>query len=126
MKHKIFKERIKKSVDEEIRLASEALKNKDSDAAFRHLERAHVIGQTVTFEHTRVHLLMLKLGWRRRDWREIFGQIFRIFGASTKTPFGIYPSGNTGGANVSPFKPMPIPANLQEIIKTAKINSETV
>jgi hypothetical protein len=63
---------------------------------------------------------MLKIGWKKRDVREIFGQLFRIIGASTKTPFGIYPTGNTGGANISPFKPLPIPEDLQEIIKEAK------
>ena len=30
-------------------------------------------------------------------------------GAAAKTAFGRVPRGNTGGANVSPFAPMPIP-----------------
>ncbi len=46
--------------------------------------------------------------------------MFRIVGATTKAPLGVYPMGNTGGANVSPFKPMPIPDDLQELIKKAK------
>ncbi|HLM61597.1 MAG TPA: DUF3703 domain-containing protein, partial [Pyrinomonadaceae bacterium] len=92
----------------------------DLNSAFRHLERAHVLGQAITYEHTRVHFLMLKIGWKRRDWREIFGQIFRIVGASTKTPFGIYPSGNTGGSYVSPFRRMPIEEDLQVILRHAK------
>ena len=87
-----------------------------SDEAFRHLERAHVLGQADTYEHTRVHWRMLKIGWQRRDIREIFGQIIRIVGAATKTPFGIYPTGNTGGANVYFFKPLPVPADLQSIL----------
>jgi Protein of unknown function (DUF3703) len=115
-----FADRIKKYIDAEIEKASDFLKSDDPASAFRHLERAHVLGQTITFEHTRVHWLMLKIGWKRRDRREIFGQIFRIIGASTKTPFGIYPAGNTGGANVSPFKPMSIPDDLQAIINRAK------
>jgi hypothetical protein len=117
-----FANYIKKYVDAEIEKASGFLKNDDLASAFRHLERAHVLGQAVTFEHTRVHWLMLKIGWKKRDWREIFGQLFRLVGASTKTPFGIYPTGNTGGANVSPFKPMPIPDDLQAIINHAKAN----
>lgn len=112
--------RIRKYVDAEIEKASNFIKSNDLMSAFRHLERAHVIGQAVTVEHTRVHWLMLKIGWKKRDVREIFGQLFRIVGASTKTPFGIYPTGNTGGANVSPFKSLPIPEDLQEIIKEAK------
>ena len=91
-------------------------------AAKRHLERAHVIGQAITREHTRVHWQMLKLGWQMRDVREIFGQLLRIVGAATKTPFGIYPKGNTGGADVWFFKPMPVPADLQEILDKAKMN----
>ncbi|RFA29999.1 hypothetical protein CAI21_08880 [Alkalilimnicola ehrlichii] len=30
------------------------------------------------------------------------------------------PAGNTGGANVSPFKPMPIPPDLAELIDEAR------
>ena len=120
MKNKLFATRIKKYVDEEISLAENFQMSNDSAAAFRHLERAHVLGQSVTIEHTRVHWLMMKQAWKSRDWREIFGQMFRVVGASTKTPLGIYPTGNTGGANVSPFKPMPIPDDLQKIIRKAK------
>jgi len=116
-----MKNRIKKYVDAEIEKAADFIKSDDLTSAFQHLERAHILGQAVTTEHTRVHWLMLKIGWKRRDFREIFGQLFRIAGASTKTPFGIYPTGNTGGANVSPFKPLPIPEDLQEIIRKSKI-----
>lgn len=125
MQNQSFKKRINESIKREIELSENLLKDGETEQAFRHLERAHVLGQTITFEHTRVHWLMLKFGWREKNWREIFGQIFRIFGASTKTRFGIYPAGNTGGANVSPFKPLPIPADLQKIIEKAKIVSGT-
>ncbi|MBP7415274.1 MAG: DUF3703 domain-containing protein, partial [Pyrinomonadaceae bacterium] len=53
---------------------------------------------------------------RMRSVREIWGQIIRIIGASTKTPLGIYPTGNTGGADVWFLKPMPIPDDLQEML----------
>jgi hypothetical protein len=91
----------------------------DADGAFRHLERAHVLGQSSTYQHTRVHWLMLKHGFRERGPKEVVGQVLRIGGAATKTPLGIYPKGNTGGANVSPFKPMPIEADLKAILETA-------
>ncbi|MEO8041731.1 MAG: DUF3703 domain-containing protein [Acidobacteriota bacterium] len=120
MSNEVYANHINKYVDAEIETASGFLKHNDLSSAFKHLERAHVLGQAVTVEHTRVHWLMLKIGWRKRDWREVLGQIFRVVGASTKTPFGIYPKGNTGGANISPFKPMPIPSDLQEIIRKAK------
>lgn len=113
-------EKLKKYIDAEVAAAERSVEENDLDAAFRHLERAHVLGQAITYEHTRVHFLMLKIGWRRRDLREIFGQLFRLVGASTKTPFGIYPTGNTGGANVSPFKPMPVPEDLKAILRRTK------
>jgi hypothetical protein len=115
-----MKNQIKKYVDTEIDLASNLLKNNRLESAFHHLERAHVLGQSVTLEHTRVHWLMLKFGWKKKDWHEIFGQWFRILGASTKTPFGIYPKGNTGGANINPFKSLPIFDDLQEMLTEAK------
>ncbi len=113
---------IKKYIDAEVLKAEKCVAENDLDAAFYHLERSHVLGQAITYEHTRVHWLMLKIGWKRKDLREIFGQIFRIVGASTKTPFGIYPTGNTGGANISAFKKMPISEDLQVILRQAKEN----
>ena len=119
MPSKHFKTRIKPHIDREIRLSEEAIEKGDLETAFRHLERAHVLGQSVTREHTRVHWLMLRLGRLMHDRREVLGQTLRIIGASTKTPFGIYPTGNTGGSNVSPIKPMPVPDDLQQILNEA-------
>lgn len=110
-------DKLRQAIEAEIKAADEMLKNGKTDAAFSHLERAHVLGQSITVDHTRVHALMLKIGWKRKDVREIFGQLIRIIGAATKTPFGIYPKGNTGGANVYFFKPMPIPPDLQAILE---------
>jgi hypothetical protein len=113
-------EKIKKLIDAEVEKAGRLVAENDLAAAFRHLERAHVLGQAITYEHVRVHFLMLEIGWKRRDLREIFGQLLRVAGASALTPFGIYPIGNTGGANVSPFEPMPIAEDLQAILREAK------
>lgn len=84
--------------------------------AFAHLERAHVLSQSSTIEHVRVHIHMLSWSLRQRDAREARGQILRIVGAASKTPFGLVPIGNTGGSNVSPIRPMPIPADLAALI----------
>jgi hypothetical protein len=113
-------EKIRKFIDAEVEEAEKCVAENDLVAAFHRLERAHVLGQAITYEHARVHFMMLKIGWKRGDWREIFGQIFRLAGASTKTPFGIYPTGNTGGANVSPFRRMPIAEDLQVILREAR------
>lgn len=85
------------------------------DAAFRHLERAHIVGQRNILAHTRAHAEMLRIGWQRRDQREILGQLLRIPAALTKTLLWV-PRGNTGGANVSAFRPMPVPDDLQHIV----------
>ena len=89
-----------------------------SDAArrFRHLERAHILSQYSTRDHVRVHVAMLRWAFAERDLREAAGQILRIVGAATKTAIGFVPTGNTGGANVSPIKPMPLPDDLAAII----------
>lgn len=106
-------------IEAEIAKAAELSETGDEESAFRHLERAHVLGQASTYYHTRVHWLMLKHGIRMHDARETVGQVLRIAGAATKTPLGIYPKGNTGGANVSPVKPMPVPEDLAEILSEA-------
>jgi hypothetical protein len=110
---------LEEHIEAEIVLAAELSEAGDEEAAFRHLERAHVLGQASTFHHTRVHWRMLKHGIKTRDARETAGQVLRIAGAATKTPLGIYPKGNTGGANISPIKPMPVPDDLAEILREA-------
>jgi hypothetical protein len=107
-------------IEMEIAKAAEFSRAGDEQEAFRHLERAHVLGQSSTYHHTRVHWLMMKQGFRTGDKREVAGQALRIVGAATKTPLGIYPEGNTGGANVSPIRSMPIPDDLREILNSAK------
>lgn len=88
----------------------------DPHAAFAHLERAHILSQYSTRDHVRVHAAMLRWGLAQRNSREVAGQVLRIIAAATKTAFGWIPVGNTGGANVSPVKPMPLPADLAQII----------
>lgn len=111
---------IEKHIENEIAEAEKLSAAGDAAAAFRHLERAHVLGQSSTYHHTRIHWLMLKHGVRERDAKEIVGQVLRIGGAATKTPLGIYPKGNTGGVNVSPFRSMPIEKDLAKIMAEAE------
>ena len=90
------------------------------DLEFTHLENAHVIGQESTFWHVKVHVLMLQWAARNSRAGEFVGQVTRIVGAATKTAFGLVPKGNTGGANVSPFKVMPIKPEHQAAFNRAK------
>lgn len=118
-----MKDTLYKHIDHELELSEQYVSTGDYQTAFKHLERAHVLGQAMTYEHTRVHWRMFKIALKMRSPREIFGQIIRIVGASTKTPLGIYPVGNTGGANVWFFRPMPVPPDLQELLSDARRNS---
>jgi hypothetical protein len=78
-----------------------------------HLERAHIVGQRYFWGHLVSHLWMLRVAWARRDLRELRGQLTRILAVPLGYGFGWVPVGNTGGANVSPIQPMPIPQDLQ-------------
>ncbi len=79
----------------------------------RHLERAHIVGQRYFWGHLISHLWMLRVAWARQDLREGLGQFTRILAVPLGYVFGWVPVGNTGGANVSPIRPMPIPLDLQ-------------
>ena len=95
--------------------ASAATARGDAEAAFRHLERAHILSQRHTGQHVRVHWLMLKVGASRRDRREVLGQLSRIIAAAVFSRIWV-PIGNTGRANVSAMKPMPVPDDLRRIL----------
>jgi hypothetical protein len=115
-----FGKRIRPAVDAELQASAQVESEGDATQSFRHLERAHVLGQASTVQHVRVHVQMLLWALRHRVFREARGQVLRIVGAATKTAIGWIPSGNTGGANISPFKPLPIPADLQRVLRSAR------
>jgi hypothetical protein len=89
----------------------------DVRSAFAALERAHVLGQLDFVPHVRVHWQMLRAGWAAGDSREVTGQLMRIALVPVGHLFGRLPVGNTGGANVSAFKPMAIPPELERLIE---------
>lgn len=55
---------------------------------------------------------MLKIGLTGKDAKEVFGQILRIIAVFPASLFRWVPVGNTGRANVSALKSMPIPDDL--------------
>ncbi|NMM49958.1 DUF3703 domain-containing protein [Flammeovirgaceae bacterium KN852] len=83
--------------------------------AWTHLENAHVIGQAYPWQHTYAHWKMLEFGFYIKDTKEIIGQLPRLFVGGVKSFVRIIPTGNTGGANISPLKKLPI---KKEIIDT--------
>tara|TARA_B100001250_G_scaffold414522_1_gene453520 strand:- start:1318 stop:1686 length:369 start_codon:yes stop_codon:yes gene_type:complete len=117
-----FPEKIAPYVRAEIAQSDKCSAENDAVSAFRHLENAHVLGQTSTWWHVRVHWLMLVWAYKNKSGREFSGQILRIVGAATKTAIGLVPTGNTGGANISPFKRLPISPEHGAIL--AKVKSD--
>lgn len=115
-----FSKNIARFVEAELLLAVQARKSGNLTAEFGHLENAHVIGQESTYWHVKVHVLMLLWAVRNFQIKEFFGQTFRIIGAASKTALGLVPQGNTGGANISPFKVLPIKPEHKAIISNAK------
>jgi hypothetical protein len=107
----------------EMRSAELALAGNDPGKAFAHLERAHVLGQWHVGAHVRARLGMLRIGWQRRDPREVLGQLLRIPGAIAGSALGRVPRGNTGGSRVSAFREMPIPPDLRELLQLDKRSS---
>ncbi|WP_428627674.1 DUF3703 domain-containing protein [Sphingopyxis sp.] len=79
----------------------------------RHLERAHILGQRWYLAHVKTHFHMLRLALKQSDAKEARGQLVRLIGAAPFHMAGWVPVGNTGGADVSPTLPMPIPSDLQ-------------
>lgn len=92
--------------------ARTARERSDFAGEWHHLERAHVLSQPMAGPHVRTHMAMLSFGIRAHDRREILGQIFRVVVAGPGSWSGHYPEGNTGGAAISAFSALPIPADL--------------
>lgn len=100
----------------ELKSFEEALARRELQVAWRHLERAHILGQAYPLEHTVVHWKMLKFGFSIKNYHEVLGQIPRLLAGGVKSFVGKIPLGNTGGANVPPLQPMEIPEDLKIIL----------
>lgn len=93
----------------------------DLQAAWQHLERAHIIGQSYPYTHTLAHWEMLKFACKIKSRKEIIGQIPRLIVGGIKSFVGVIPIGNPGGANVAPLKSFPIEKDMQAIFTKAGI-----
>ena len=102
--------------EEELSRARAVLATGNFEVCFGHLERAHVLSQRMTGRHTHVHWLMLVAGWRRRDWREVAGQVPRMLASVLFSRLWV-PQGNNGRARLSAFKPMPVPDDLRHLVR---------
>ncbi len=112
---------LKPFFDAELNDFREHYSKSNLQAAWSHLERAHIIGQKYPFAHSYVHWKMLQFGVRIKSGKEILGQIPRLIFGGVKSFVGTVPVGNPGGANVSPVKPFPIDEELQGIFEKAGV-----
>lgn len=115
--------RLKPFFYDEIQGYNIALQQKRFAEAWRHLERAHVIGQAFPFEHSYAHWKMLHFGIKIKNVKEIIGQLPRLLIGGVKSFVGKIPVGNTGGANVPPLRSMPIDEDIRNIFIKAGIDN---
>lgn len=111
---------LKKHVEEELLLSKQVFEKKEFQKAWRHLERAHILGQAWPVEHTRSHWHMMRFAFKLKNTKEILGQLPRLLVGGVKSFVGEIPVGNSGGANVPPLKPMEIPEDLKLILDQYK------
>jgi hypothetical protein len=90
------------------------------EAAWLHLEAAHVVGQQRLWPHTVTHAHMLRLALRQRDPLEAAGQLLRLALVPLGHLSGRLPLGNPGRATVSAFAPLPVRPELQALIQQAR------
>jgi hypothetical protein len=110
---------LREAWSEERAAATTARADGDTAGEWRHLERAHILSQPMAGPHVRTLAAMLAYGFRRRDRREVVGQLVRLVVAGPGSWTGRYPLGNTGGADVSAVEPMPVPDDLRAILESA-------
>ena len=107
---------LRNAYEAELRAANIATVRGSVEVAFHHLERAHILSQRSTAEHVHVHWRMLRLGASVGAWREVIGQAKRIVAAAVVSRIWV-PIGNTGRADVSAIKPMPVPDDLRPLLE---------
>ena len=111
-----MKTALKQAFEDEMAAAWNHYRSGRLDTAFRHLERAHVLGQRHVMPHVRSHWLMLKIGLARRSPAEVWGQAVRIVLGALGSAVNVVPVGNTGGTNISMFKRLPIAPDISRVI----------
>lgn len=111
------KTRLVALLDTEMACYRAARRDGNCAAAWRALERAHIVSQPMLAPHMRVHIAMLGYAVHLRDGREVVGQIVRLALAPLGSLTGRIPRGNTGRSDVSAFQPMRVPDDLRSAIE---------
>lgn len=97
----------------ELQLAERAAAAGEMNHAWRSLELAHIIGQSVLRLHWRAHVRMLVLAWRQRDRREVAAQLARLMLVPLGHLAGRLPHANPGTGRVGAFTVAAWPAELE-------------
>lgn len=111
---------LRAAYETEIAAAGAATAAARIEAAFEHLARAHILSQRFTAQHVHVHWRMLRLGASVGAWREVLGQSTRIVAAAIFSRIWV-PVGNTGRADVSALRPMPVPEDLRALLENGGV-----
>ncbi|WP_415062627.1 DUF3703 domain-containing protein [Bdellovibrio sp.] len=92
------------------------------------MEEAHIFSQPFAGVHFYVHLRMLFLSIRVRNYKEIFGQTVRLLVAVPSSFFRVYPVGNTGRSSLGIFSSLPLSgriiAKMQQLEKMEVLRIE--
>lgn len=112
--------RLKAAFDEAMAGARHCMEAGELDAAFRQLERAHVLGQRHVVPHVRAHWWMLRIAVKRASLAEVYGQAVRIVLGAVGSAVGVVPVGNTGGTDISMFRRLPIEPELARLLEDSK------
>ena len=87
------------------------------------LERAHILSQPWAGPHCAVHLAMLRVAWKQRNWREWRAQLIRLAVAAPGSLMGRYPPGNTGRADMALRELAAIPPDLATLIRDSSAHA---
>jgi hypothetical protein len=112
---------LKPFFNKELQDAQIAFAQNNLQQSWRHLERAHILGQPYPYHHSLVHWEMLVFSIKTKNNHEIIGQIPRLLLGGILSFLGKIPVGNSGGANVPALQPMEIPEELKQIINQANL-----
>lgn len=77
---------------------------KDYEEALTILEKAHLEAQPYAWPHFCVHWKMFVLAIKFRVWKEVWGQIPRLFLAIPGSLLGKAPKGNVGSTRMGIFE----------------------
>ena len=114
-------ENLKPYFDQELQQYSKEYHQGRLENAWKHLERAHIIGQRYPYAHSYVHWKMLLFGIRIKSTKEVIGQIPRLRFGGVKSFVGTVPVGNPGGANVPALKSFPIAEDINKMFIEAQV-----